>query len=178
MVLSDGEIWAALESGEIEIDPPPDPTGRSIQPSSIDLNLDGRLRIQKGEPLTGVSLYPPALNITEFLNLYTDPCDIDEHLYEMQPGRFVIAKTLEHIRLPLGIAARVEGKSSLARLGVAVHITAPKIDPGYDNNITLEMYNFGPFTVQLKKGMPICVLILERLGQAAKQGYSGRFQGK
>ena len=71
----------------------------------------------------------------------------------------------------------VEGKSSLARLGVGVHITAPKIDPGFNNSITLEMYNFGPFTVQLRKGMEICVLILERLGRPAKQGYSGQFQG-
>ena len=80
------------------------------------------------------------------------------------------------MEIPLDLAARVEGKSSLARFGLMVHITAPKIDPGYSGRITLEMFNLGPFPLKLTNGMYICSLTFERLGRPARQGYSGRFQ--
>ncbi|MBI2171865.1 MAG: dCTP deaminase [Chloroflexi bacterium] len=178
MILSDGEIWEALERGEIIIDPfPNDIALKAIQPSSIDLRLHGLLRKQSREQIRGVTVYPPDLNVNDFIQRYTVPEDINGgREFRLEPGNFVIAKTLERITLPLTIAGRVEGKSSLARLGIAVHITAPKIDPGFSNNITLEIFNLGPFTVALRAGMSICVLILERLGRQAKQGYSGQFQ--
>lgn len=175
MVLSDGEIWDALESAEIEIEPLYQLD--AVKPSSVDLRLADNLQVQRDRPVGGMALYPPDLDITDFLERFTEPCDISAHPHEMKPHQFVIGTTLERIRLPLHIAARVEGKSSLARLGVGVHITAPKIDPGYNNTITLEMFNFGPFNVQLRGGMEICTLILEHLGRPANQGYSGRFQG-
>lgn len=179
MILSDGEIWEALAKGEVEINPFPEIVARSaVQPSSIDLRLHGLLRRQKSTPVRGVEIYPPDLDVTDFINRFTDQEDITlggELL--LGPGDFVIAKTLERIRLPLTIAGRVEGKSSLARLGIAVHITAPKIDPDFNNNITLEIFNLGPFTVKLRQGMNICVLILERLGRPAQKGYAGQFQG-
>ncbi|MEE9285573.1 MAG: dCTP deaminase [Dehalococcoidia bacterium] len=177
MILSDGEIWDALESGELEIDPLPQ-DGSAIQPSSIDLLLDPVLRVQREDAVKGIVVDPTELDVVDYINRFTDPVDLsDGRPYEMRPGAFVIGQTKERIRLPLNIAARVEGKSSLARLGVSVHFTAPKIDPGYDNRITLELYNFGPFTIRLSSNMKICVLIVERLGQPAKQGYRGRFQG-
>ena len=178
MVLSDGEIYEALDSGELGIDPfPPDVKVDAIQASSIDLRLDSHLSIQKTGNVSGIELYPPDLDVADFITRFTDPHDLDNSVYPMKSSQFVIGKTLESVRLPLHFAGRLEGKSSLARLGVGVHITAPKIDPGFDNQITLEMFNFGPFTVQLKAGMNICVLIVERLGKPAKQGYTGRFQG-
>jgi dCTP deaminase len=93
----------------------------------------------------------------------------------MERGAFVLATTFERIRLPNHLAARVEGKSSLARLGISVHFTAPKIDPGWQGPITLELYNLGAFVVELKPKMEICALIIERLGKPARQGYTGRF---
>ena len=179
MVLSDGEIWEALATGEVEIDPFSEGVARNaIQPSSIDLRLHGLLRRQSSAPVRGIEIYPPDLDVTDFINRFTDPEDITTGgEFLLRPGNFVIGKTLERVRLPLGIAGRVEGKSSLARLGVAVHITAPKIDPEFNNNITLEIFNLGPFTVKLKQGMNVCVLILERLGRPAQRGYGGQFQG-
>ena len=79
--------------------------------------------------------------------------------------------------MPLDLSGRVEGRSRLARLGVGVHITAPKIDPGFRNRITLEMYNLGPWTIELTGGMTICTLLLERLSRPAQSGYDGMFQG-
>ena len=178
MILSDGEIWESLENGEIEITPL-SAESDTVQPSSVDLRLDSKLRKQQQEEVRGVAVYPPDLDVVDYINRYTDAVDIPEGgSYRMQPGDFLIGSTVEKVRLPLNMAARVEGKSSLARLGVSVHFTAPKIDPGYNNVITLELYNFGPFTVELKKEMKICALIIERLGRHAKQGYTGQFQSQ
>lgn len=176
MILSDGEIWEALEIGSIVIDPyPDDPT--VVQPSSVDLRLGPTLQVHRVEQVKGVSIDPALVNVTDHVNAYCERVDISNGTpYEIQPQTFVLGTTFERIEVPLELAARVEGKSSLARLGLAVHITAPKIDPGFKSHITLEMYNFGPFALKLTYQMKICVLIFERLGRPAKQGYSGRFQ--
>ncbi|MBI4306975.1 MAG: dCTP deaminase, partial [Chloroflexi bacterium] len=70
------------------------------------------------------------------------------------------------------------GKSGLARLGLSVHFTAPKIDPGFSGRIRLEMFNSGPFVLELQLGMEICVIMVDRLGKAAKQVYQGKFKGQ
>ncbi len=107
---------------------------------------------------------------------YSEERDISDG-WEFRPGRFAIGQTLETIRLPWHLSGRVEGRSRLARLGIGVHITAPKIDPGFDNRITLEIFNLGPWRIRLKAGMTICTLLVERLSELATQGYSGMFQG-
>ena len=81
------------------------------------------------------------------------------------------------VGLPLDLAGRVEGRSRLARLGLGVHVTAPKIDPGFRNRITLEMFNLGPWTIGLTANMRICSLVVEQLGRPAQGGYQGVFQG-
>ena len=85
---------------------------------------------------------------------------------------------METVGLPFHLAGRVEGRSRLARLGVGVHITAPKIDPGFHNRITLEIYNLGPWTIELTGGMRICTLLVEKLNRPAMAGYAGIFQGR
>ena len=80
--------------------------------------------------------------------------------------------------MPLDLAGRVEGRSRLARLGVGVHITAPKVDSGFRNRITLEMYNLSPWTMELSDGVTICTLMVERLHRPADSGYDGIFQGR
>jgi dCTP deaminase len=94
----------------------------------------------------------------------------------MDPNRLVIGKTLEVVKLPLHLAARIEGKSSLARLGLSVHITAPTVMAGFSGRLYLEMNNVGPFPIQLKAGMKIAQLILEHVGLPALESYSGQFQ--
>ena len=88
----------------------------------------------------------------------------------------IIGKTLESVKLPLHLAARIEGKSSLARLGLSVHITAPTVLAGFNGRLYLEMNNVGPFAIQLKAGMNIAQLILEHVGLPALGEYGGQFQ--
>lgn len=176
MVLSDGELFEAIASGHLAITPFDD---NNVQPSSIDLRLDPLLTVQRRQPVPGMTLHPDALNVAEHIRLYAEET-VDlagGQTWNFEPGGFVIGQTLETVGLPLDLAGRVEGRSRLARLGLGVHVTAPKIDPGFRNRITLEMFNLGPWTIGLTANMRICSLVVERLGRAAVGGYQGMFQG-
>ena len=93
--------------------------------------------------------------------------------FRMDPNQLVIAGTLEIVHLPLHLAARVEGKSSLARLGMSVHITAPSVHAGFEGPLYLEMNNIGPFPILLRQGMEIAQLIIEHVGLPARRPYGG-----
>lgn len=175
MLLSNGEIRDAIASGELEI-AGYDPGSGSLQPASIDLHLDAMLQLQSAAPISGVTIDTEAVDITDHIARYSEKADISNG-WRFAPGRFVIGQTVEIVKLPLHLSGRVEGRSRLARLGVGVHITAPKIDPGFHNHITLEIFNLGPWTIELKGGMTICTLLVERLGKPAESGYAGIFQG-
>ena len=175
MLLSDGEIRESLSTGELIIEPVND---NNIQHACVDLRLSETLRVQSRRPISGVSIDPEMLEVMPFLIANTTEEDLSGgRIWKLEPGAFVIGQTLERVGLPLHLAGRVEGRSRLARLGVGVHITAPKIDPGFHNRITLEIFNLGPWAIELKAGMRICTLIVERLGRAAQAGYGGVFQG-
>lgn len=176
MLLSDGEILLALENGELVINPLP-PID-NFQPASIDLTLDSAIRLQKSGT-AGMTLDPTQLDINSYINNHTDIVDIDStNGYDLKPGSFVLGRTVETVALSKRLSGRVEGRSSLARLGVGVHITAPKIDPGFHNRITLEIFHLGNTTVKISPGMAICTLLLERLGHPTGEGYHGIFQGQ
>lgn len=176
MLLSNVEILESLRAGEVIIDPSPEGSDR-IQPASLDLRLGAELWVHRAEPVRGVLIDPAELGVTDYIHRNCDPVDISAQSRTIPSNGFIIGETLERVEIPLTLAARVEGKSSFARLGLMVHITAPKIDPGYRGNITLEMFNLGPFPLQLSYGMNICSLMLERLGKPADAGYAGQFQG-
>ena len=176
MLLSDGEIREAVTSGHLGIEPF---SAGNLQSASIDLRLYWEIQAAGREPVRGMTLDPETLNIQDHINRYTDLVDISrEQTWRFGPGQFVIGQTLERVEMPLDLAGRIEGRSRLARLGVGVHITAPKIDPGFRNRITLEMYNLGPWTIALSGGMTICTLMVEQLRQPADRGYDGMFQGR
>ena len=176
MLLSRDEIRQAVESGHLVIEPF---LADNLQPVSIDLRLYSEILVAGREPVRGMTLDPETLNIEDHLARYTDRVDISgEQTWRFEPGRFVIGQTLEFVEMPLDLAGRVEGRSRLARLAVGVHITAPKIDPGFRNRITLEMYNLGPWAIGLSGGMTICTLLIERLSRPAREGYDGMFQGR
>ncbi len=175
MVLSDGELWDAINQGKLRLKPLPDTS--AVQPSSIDLKLYRKIRVHRQNAVEGIEVDPATVDMDDHIRTYTKGVDLRSKSFPLAPHTFVIGQTTERVTLPLEFAARIEGKSSLGRLGVTVHMTAPKIDPGFDNRITLEIYNFGSFTLKLSEGMKICVLIVERLGQPAKLSYAGRFQG-
>ena len=176
MLLSDEEIAEAVASEHLGIEPF---SVGNLQGASLDLRLHWEIRVAGREPVRGMILDPETLNIEDHITRYTDRVDISGAQYrQLEPGRFVIGQTLERVEMPLDLAGRVEGRSRLARLGVGVHITAPKIDPGFRNRITLEMHNLGPWTIALSGGMTICTLMVERLRQPADRGYDGMFQGR
>ena len=176
MLLSDSEIREAVESGHLVVEPF---SVSNLQAASLDLRLYPEIQVAGTEPVRGMTLDSESLNITDHINRYTDKVDISEvQTRRFEPGRFVIGQTLETIEIPVDLAGRVEGRSRLARLGVGVHLTAPKIDPGFRNPITLEMYNLGPWTIELRGGMTICTLLIEPLSRPVQDAYDGMFQGR
>lgn len=196
MILSDREIQAAIDSGLIHIDPKPD--AQLITSTAIDLTLDGTLLgwRKKGRDGTGDEdgvhdVFPAraGFDIGEMMRTpnLAERILIPDAGHALGPWSFVLGYTAQKICLKREsrIAARVEGKSSLARLGVGVHVTAPTIHGGFGHTavdrgevglpIQLEIFNLGPFRVHLVAGMPICQLILEEIRETPMQGYRGRF---
>lgn len=176
MILSDLQIREALDTGDLAI--VPFDVGRgAIQPASIDLRLGPNISDPGINPVEGIYVDPNKLEVNGFIRSQSETRDLSVERFFLHPRQFVIGYTLEYISLSNQLGARVEGKSRLARLGVGVHVTAPKIDPGFENHITLEIFNLGPWTVMLQNEMDICSLIIEPLGQPAQRGYEGMFQG-
>lgn len=177
MPLSDVEIWAEIGAGRLVIDPTPD--ADRVVGSSIDLLLhDDIVGLPDESEVRGISIDPsePDIEIMSVLSRFGKARKItNDAPFKLEPRMMVIGKTLEEIKIPLHLAARIEGKSSLARLGLAVHITAPTVQSGFEGRLFLEMYNAGPFTLELKPFMKIAQLIIEHLGLPAREGYGGRF---
>ncbi|HEX9092489.1 MAG TPA: dCTP deaminase [Coriobacteriia bacterium] len=146
MVLSDRSIKEQLLAGRIRIEPlDPD----DIQPSSVDLHLGPRFQVFRN------SRYPYIDPMREQAGL-TEPVDASaEEPFVLHPGEFVLGATIERIVLPADIVARLEGKSSLGRLGLLIHSTAGYVDPGWDGTLTLELSNVANLPIVLTPGMPI-----------------------
>lgn len=178
MPLSNIEIWAEMGAGRLRITPPPDPD--RVVGSSIDLLLHEELIVLPGR-VEGLSINPSEIDVMDMLGKFGERItlsDSDSQIFKLEPHRLVIGKTFEEIELPLHLAARIEGKSSLARLGLSIHITAPTVQTGFKGRLVLEMYNVGPFDLQLKPRMKIAQLIIEKLGLPATEGYTGTFQSQ
>jgi dCTP deaminase len=181
MILCDTEIRAAIAAGQIVIDPAPLP--EHFGTSSLDLTLgSGFVRWKKQPDVHGVTLiidpsapdfYPP------FAAEYQEPAPVDaEGATIIAPGELLLALTAQRIELPYEsrIAARIEGRSSLAPLGLGVHLTAPTIHSGFKGRITLEITNQGPHPIRLKPGMTACQLIFEMVFGTPSQAMKGSFQ--
>lgn len=176
MVLTDREIEQALAQKQIQIEPKPD-LAVSLSSTSLDLTLSDRFsEWSKG---AGMSIRPGAKGFDYNKTLGLQEQRTSE-TFTLHPHCFVLAWTHEEVTLPLysRIAARVEGKSSLARFGVSVHVTAPTIHSGFTGHIQLEMFNFGNLEIILEKGMRICQLIFETTMGTPQKGYQGIFSGQ
>ena len=174
MILSNTEVEEELNAQRLAIDPYPE---KRIGPSSVDLLLHPSLRILPSpDEVRGISITPPQVDVMTLLSQQREHRLDRDGPFKMTHGQVVIGKTLETIELPTDIAGRVEGKSSLARLGLAVHITAPTIQAGFRGTLVLEMYNAGPWTLELTDGMEIAQAVFEPLGKPPGSGYQGRFQ--
>ena len=173
MILTDREIEIALDRGQISIDPRP--PREALSSTSIDLTLARAFAEWSAKPGQAVRPGAEGYVYTQFAKESQKRIDAD--LYTLPPRAFVLAWTAERISIPVDsrLAARVEGKSSLARLGVGIHITAPTIHSGFEGHVQLEMFNFGPNTVILDAGMRVCQLIFEQTVGTPQRGYQGSF---
>src|SRR5579859_6179553 len=174
MLLSDRDIRAAVDAGRLVLEPW-DP--ELIQPSSIDVRIDRYFRVFNNWQYTHID---PAIQQDELTSL-VEPKDDDPFL--LHPGEFALASTLEVVTLPDDLAGRLEGKSSLGRLGLLTHSTAGFIDPGFTGHVTLELSNVANLPIKLWPGMKIGQLCLFRLTTPAEQPYGSgargsRYQGQ
>lgn len=177
MILSDKEIWAAIQKEEISFDPPLEP--QQVSPSSIDLKL-GNIFTLFTPPPQGAGVYidiSNVENVEEIIKHYGKSISVpDGEYYELKPREFILAFTEEYIKLPNHIAARVEGRSSIARLGLTIHQTAPTVHATFEGQLRLEICNNGLFNCRIRPKMKVCQLILERLGEPAESRLNSKYQ--
>ena len=162
MVLSDRDIRAEIEAGRIVIDPY---IPEAVQPSSVDLHLDRRFRVFRNSRYPYIDVREPQPELTELLEIGGDEPFI------LHPGEFVLGSTLERVELPNDLVARLEGKSSLGRLGLLIHSTAGYVDPGWEGNLTLELSNVANLPITLYDGMKIGQISFQRLSSPVEVGY-------
>jgi dCTP deaminase len=178
-VLSDGEIRAEFDEGVIGIDPEPD-WDVQLQPASIDLRIGYSFRCYKlGMPPERRILDLREGKANDFMSGYMLK-EGERFVLDPRPAHtsFALATTMERITVPLGMVARVDGRSSYGRLGLMVHSTAGFIDPGFSGQITLELGNIGFWPIALHPGDRVCQVSFHRLGKSARQGYKGKYQGQ
>src|ERR1700747_2871559 len=161
-VLSDGTIRRMVEDGRIRIDPW-DPA--LVQPASVDLRLGGSFRGFHTYRASLTDLRNPPENLTEEVTVGA------EESFVIHPGEFCLGRTLEWVELPDDIVARIEGKSSLGRLGLIVHATGGFCDPGWKGTLTLELNNLTRVPIKLYPGLPIAQLSFMMLDRAAERPY-------
>ena len=162
MVLSDRDIRAEIKAGRIVIDPY---IPEAVQPSSIDLHLDRRFRVFRNSRYPFIDVRADQPELTELVEISGDDPFI------LHPGEFVLGSTFERVELPNDLVARLEGKSSLGRLGLLIHSTAGYVDPGWEGNRTLELSNVANLPITLNDGMKIGQISFQRLSSPAEVGY-------
>ena len=179
-MLSDKAIRMALESGLIKIDP--EPTDDLIQPATVDIRLggDGVMRYRTNAVTMDRPFIVPGEDLSGMMELV--PFD-EEGRVVLPPGGFLLGTSLEYLELPAGMAARVEGKSSLGRAGLIPHAAAGFIDPGFRGRITLEMSNLAPIPIELRWKMRIGQIAFIPLSSDAERPYGSpglgsRYQGQ
>ncbi len=174
MLLSDRDLVAAYKSGQLNLEPF---DSELVQPSSIDVRLDRWFRIFNNHLHTHIDPSVQQDDLTTLVEV------ADGEPFVLHPGEFVLASTLEIVSLGDELAARIEGKSSLGRLGLLTHSTAGFIDPGFSGHVTLELSNVATLPIKLRPGMKIGQLCVFRLSSPAEhpygsEVYGSRYQGQ
>ena len=167
-VLADRDIRAELESGRVRIDPY-DPA--DLQPSSVDLHLDRSFRVFRNNRYAFIDPRAPQPDLTELLTIG------DDEPFILHPGEFVLGQTLEWVELPDDLVSRLEGKSSLGRLGLLIHSTAGYVDPGWKGNLTLELSNVANLPIALYYGMRIGQISFFRMSSPVERPYGSKELG-
>ena len=174
MLLSDRDILAELEAGRVALEPF---DSSMVQPSSVDVRLDRFFRTFENHR------YPHIDPAEDQPDLTREVEPVGEEPFILHPGEFVLGSTYEVVTLPEDVAARLEGKSSLGRLGLLTHSTAGFIDPGFSGHVTLELANVANLPIKLWPGMKIGQLCFFRLSSPAEhpygsEKYGSRYQGQ
>ena len=174
VVLSDRTIRRLLGEGRIDIDPYDDAL---VQPSSVDVRVDRWFRVFRNSRYPYIDVKQEQEELTELVEID------DETPFILHPGEFVLGSTLERIQLPDDLVARLEGKSSLGRLGLLIHSTAGFIDPGWDGHVTLELSNVANLPITIYFGMKIGQVSFVQMTEPAETPYGAgalgsKYQGQ
>ncbi|MEX0993099.1 MAG: dCTP deaminase [Solirubrobacterales bacterium] len=174
MVLSDHTIRAEVEAGRIVVDPYDEAL---VQPSSIDVRVDSKFRVFHNNRYPYIDVRQPMDDLTELIEID------DAEPFVLHPGEFVLGQTLESIALPDDLVARLEGKSSLGRLGLLIHSTAGFVDPCFEGNLTLELSNVANLPITIYRGMPIGQISFMRMDGPVDHPYGAsevgsKYQGQ
>jgi dCTP deaminase len=174
MVLSDRAIRRLIEAGRIGLDPY-DPA--LMQPSSLDVRVDRLFRVFRNSRYPYIDVKTEQEELTELVEV------VDGEPFILHPGEFVLGSTLERVTLPDDLVARLEGKSSLGRLGLLIHSTAGFIDPGFDGHVTLELSNVANLPITIYPGMKIGQLSFVQMSEPAETPYGAgalgsKYQGQ
>lgn len=153
MNLSDGDIRERLASRDLIIEPI-EQGDVQIQPASVDLRLSPIIHVMRNDV--------ECIDVAN-IETYTNKVEITDKGYVLHPHEFILGSTIEMLRIPDDLVGEVHGKSTLGRIGLAVHITAGFIDPGFEGTITLEIVNFGMIPVKIRPNMRICQLKITQL---------------
>lgn len=173
MVLSDVDIKKRIKSGSIVLKPVPN-LDEALGTVSLDLRLGHQFRVYRRTARP----YIDVRDTSTFENLTEEVEKEDKAAFVIHPGEFVLASTFEHLELPNDLAGRLEGKSSLGRLGIVVHSTAGKIDPGFKGQLVLEITNIGTLPILLYPEMRVCQVLFEELSSPTSKTYSERESSK
>ncbi len=168
MILSDKDIKAAIESGRVVIDSDQPELFRHIHASSMDLRLGNTFKLYEHSKYAILDPKKPE-TFAGNMRIVNIP---DGEAFIVQPGEFVLGVTRESIKVPDDLVVRVEGRSSLGRLGIIIHSTAGFVDPGFEGTITLEISNLNRLPVALYPGMRVCQLAFEMMTSPAETPYN------
>ena len=168
MILSDVTIREALAQGRIVIDPMMD---GAVQPSSVDLRIDRYFRVFRNDTTPFIDPKQPQEDLTELVEM------TDDNAFILHPGEFVLGSTLERVAIADDMVGRLEGKSSLGRLGLLIHSTAGFVDAGWDGHLTLELSNVANLPIALYPGMKIGQISFLQMTTAAEHPYGSGITG-
>jgi dCTP deaminase len=169
VLLSDRDILAEIDAGRITLDPWDE---AMMQPSSIDVRLDRFFRVFDNHKYPSID---PAADQSDLTRLVEPEGD---EPFILHPGEFVLGSTVERVELPDDLVARLEGKSSLGRLGLLIHSTAGYIDPGFEGTITLELSNVARLPISIYSGMAIGQISFLQMTTPVDRPYQGKYRGQ